>query len=271
MYKRQGCDGDEAAWYYYLADPQGGDAIVLRSPHPPDAIPVRLQGLFLRDSYDLGPVLDSDWYAAIDAEVPTDRALMAGQRPPIIVPASWTPTIVFGLLGLLLLASQLVGYPVFGDRRRPEAARSLKVGERIDVQITGRMARDQGSIELDRSPGTVERLSIGELALRMWRYGLLPRELSRREAEERYRAAEAGELDRLVVNERDQSALVAVERDRAAVQVAAGRLHRIGRSVPAVRVRQGLTDAFLSVADEPTRDLVAAEIRGESEGHAAPS
>jgi len=266
-----GCDGEDAAWFYYFADPQGGSTIVLRSPHPPDAIPVRLQGLHLRDSYDLGPVLASDWYAAIDADVPTDRAFQAGQRPPIVVPASWVPTIVFAILGVLLLASQLTGYPVFGDRRRPDAARRLGVGERIDVEITGRMARDQGSIALERSPGTVERLSIGELALRMWRYGLLPRELSRREAEERYRAEEAGERDRLVVNERDQSALVTIERDPAAVEVDAGRLYRIGRSVPAVRVRQGLTDAYLAISDAAQRDLVAAEIRGESEGFGARS
>lgn len=266
-----GCEGADAAWFYYLTDPEGGRTIVLRSPHPPDAVPVRLQGLYLRDTYDLGPVLDSEWYAGIDAAVPVDRAFSAGQRPPITVPASWIPTIIFGVLGALLLASQLIGYPVFGDRRRPDPARRLGVGERIDVEITGRLAREQGSIALERSPGAVERLSIPELALRMWRYGLLPRELSRREAEERYRAEESGERDRLVVNERDQSALVTIERDRGAVEVEAGRLYRVSRSAPAVHVRQGLTDAYLALADEAQADLVAGEVQGESEGLAARS
>ena len=34
----------------------------------------------------------------------------------------------------------------------------------------------RGTLSLDRSPGAIERLTIPDLALRMWRYGLLPRE-----------------------------------------------------------------------------------------------
>src|SRR5688500_10228509 len=187
-----GCEGEDAAWLYYFADPNGGDTIVLRSPHAPDAIPVRLQGLYQRDTYDLGAVLASDWYADLDADVPTERAFFAGSRPPIMVPASWIPTIIFAALALLLLASHVVGYPVFAERGRVEPARDLPPGGAIDVQITGRVAREDGSIALARSPGAVERLTVEEMALRMWRYGLLPRELSRRDAEARYLAEAAG-------------------------------------------------------------------------------
>ena len=259
-----GCEREDAAWLYYFADPNGGDAIVLRSPHAPDAIPVRIQGLYQRDTYDLGAVLASDWYADLDAEVPTERAFFAGSRPPIMVPASWIPTIIFAALALLLLASHLVGYPVFAERGRVEPARDLPPGGAIDVQITGRVAREESSISLDRSPGAVERLTVEEMALRMWRYGLLPRELSRRDAEQRYLAQAAGETDRLVVHERDQSALVAIERDPSSVTVRIGRLYRIGRSAPAVHLRHGLTDAYLSVPTDDVRDRIAAEIQGEA-------
>lgn len=258
-----GCDGDDAAWFYYLADPQGGAAIVLRSPHPPVAIPVRLQGLYLRDTYDLAPVLESDWYAALDAEVPTERAFAAGTRPPITVRASWIPTILFAALALILLASQLVGYPVFAARARPEPARRLAAGESVDVQITGRLAREHGTLTLDRSPGSVERISIAELALRMWRYGLLPRDLSRREAEERFLAEAAGETDRLVVHERDQSALVTIQRDASGVNVAVGRLYRVTGSAPAVRLRHGVSDAYLTARSVEDRDRIASEIEEE--------
>lgn len=261
-----GCESDDAAWYYYFADPQGGEVMVLRSPHPPDSIPVRLQGLFLRDTFDLAPVLDSEWYAGIDADVPTDRALAAGQRPPITVPASWVPTIIFAALGLLLLASHLVGYPVFRGRPVPVAARSMAPGEAIDLEITGRLAREQTSLALDRSPGAIERLTIPDLALRMWRYGLLPRDLSRREAEERFVAESAGESDRLVVHERDQSALVTVARDPTAVRVESGRVHRVSGSAPAVRLRQGGTDTYLTFRDAAARDRAASEIRAEAGG-----
>jgi hypothetical protein len=261
-----GCEGEDAAWYYYLADPQGGDTIVLRSPHPPDSIPVRLQGLFLRDTFDLAPILESEWYAGIDAEVPTDRALAAGQEPPITVPASWVPTIIFAALGLLLLASHLVGYPVFRGHPVGSAARSMAPGEAIDLEITGRLAREGSSLALDRSPGAIERLTIPDLALRMWRYGLLPRDLSRREAEERFVAESAGEADRLVVHERDQSALVAVARDPAAVRVESGRVHRVSGSAPAVRLRQPGTDTVLTFRDASARDRAASEIRAEAGG-----
>jgi len=266
-----GCDGEDAEWLYYLADPEGAGAIVLRSTHPPDAIPVRLQGLYARDSFDLRPVLESDWYAELDAEVPTDRAFAAGSRPPIVQEASWVPTIVFAAIGVVLLASFVVGYPVFGGRVAPRPARSLAPGEAVDVEITGRLVRPvggQGALSLDRSPGAVERLSIADLALRMWRYGLLPRDLSRREAEQRFVAEAAGDRDRLIVHERDQSALVIVDHDPAAVRVDAGRLYRISGSAPAVHFRQGGTDAYLVVRGAEVRDRLAAEIRGELERRA---
>ena len=266
-----GCEGGDATWLYYLADPNGNRAIVLRSPHPPDAVPVRLQGLYQRDTYDLAPVLESEWYAGLDADVPIARAFSAGSRPPITVPASWVPTIIFGVIALLLLASHLVGYPVFRGRERPAPARQLGVGQGVDVQITGRLARESGAIALERSPGAVERLSIADLALRMWRYGVLPRELSRREAEERFLADAAGETDRLVVHERDQSALVMVERDPGVATVERGRLYRLASSAPAVHLRQRNTNAYLTVAGIEDRDRVAAEIQGEIEAGGAGS
>jgi hypothetical protein len=261
-----GCEGDDAAWFYYLADPEGGDAMVLRSPHPPDAQPVRLQGLYTRDTFDLAPVIASDWYAALDAEVPTNRAFAAGSRPPITIEASWVPTIIFGALALLLLASQLVGYPVFGGRAAPSPGRSLRPGEGVDLTITGRLERPGRPLVLDGSPGAIERLSIPDLALRMWRYGLLPRDLSRREAEERFMAEAGGEPDRLVLHERDQSALVSIRHTAADVRVDIGRLYRMAKSAPAIHLRQDQTDAYLSFSSAQLRDRVASEIRGETAG-----
>ena len=265
-----GCDGDDAAWFYYLADPEGGDAMILRSPHPPDAQPIRLQGLYTRDTFDLAPVLESDWYAGLDAAVPTDRAFAAGSRPPITVQASWVPTIIFGVLTVLLLGSQLAGYPVFGGRAAASPGRSLQPGEGVDLVITGRLERPSRPLVLDGSPGAIERLSIPDLALRMWRYGLLPRDLSRREAEERFMAEARGETDRLVLHERDQSALVSIAHTEADVRVDVGRLYRLASSAPALHLRQGKTDAYLSFASADLRDRVAAEIRGEAAGSQPP-
>ena len=258
-----GCDGEDARWWYVLADPEGPSAVLLRSPHPPTDLPVRLQGLFLRDTFDLAPVLDSDWFASIEAEVPTNRALNAGTAPPITVDASWTPAIVAGLLALVLLASLLTGYPVFAREPMPSPARSLRAGERVDVSITGRLGRDRAVVSLAASPGAVERLEVPELALVLWRYGLLPRDQSRREAEERYIAGARGERDRLVIHERDQSALVVVERASDEVQLDAGRLHRLNGSVPAVRFRQGNSDAYLEARSNGDRDRLAAELLDE--------
>ena len=259
-----GCDGDNAAWLYLFADTNGGSAIVLRSPHPPDAIPVRLQGLFMHDSYDLGPVLASPWYAEIDAEVPTDRAFAAGSQPPILVPASWVPTIIFAILAALLLASQLVGYPVFARGADPAPRRTFSPGDKIPVVITGRLANGRTRVELDRSPGAVERLPVAELAMLMWRYGMSG-ELSRREAEERF-TREAGSPDRLVINERDQSAIVLVERGPGGATAQAGELHRVARRSPAVRFRQGASEAFLTLRSAEDRDRIAAEIAAEAAG-----
>jgi hypothetical protein len=259
------CDGADAAWWYYLADPEGGTAIVLRSPHPPTALPARLQGLYQRDTFDLAPVLDSDWFAAIQADVPTERAFSANRRPPITVPASWIPTILFAGAALLLLASQLAGYPVFGRTAAPAPARTLAAGDAIDLEISGRLDHDRAAISLHRSPGALERLTIPDLALRMWRYGLLPRDMSRQEAETRFVAEAAGESDRLVLHERDQSAMVAFGRDGAGARVDVGSLYRLAGSVPAIHLRRGATNAYLTTRSRDDRDRAASEILGEVE------
>ncbi|HEX5038954.1 MAG TPA: hypothetical protein VFW95_02320 [Candidatus Limnocylindria bacterium] len=259
------CDGPDAAWWYYFADPEGAAAIVLRSPHPPSAIPARLQGLYQRDTFDLAPVLDSEWFASIQADVPTERAFSAGRRPPITVPASWTPTILFAGAALFLLASLLAGYPVFGRSAAPGPARTLEPGDGIDLEISGRLDQGRAAISLTRSPGALERLSMPDLALRMWRYGLLPRDLSRQEAEARFVADAAGESDRLVLHERDQSAMVAFGRDGTDARVDVGRLYRVARSAPAIHLRQGATDAYLTTRSGEDRDRAASEILGEVE------
>ena len=254
------CDGEDARYLYLFADVGGRRAIVLRSPHPPDAVPVRLEGLHLRDTFDLAPVVESGWFAEIDAEVPTDRAFAADREPPITVPASWVPTIAFGALGAVLLASLLVGYPVFARSADPPRRRALASGESIPVLVTGRLDDGRSTVTLDRSPATVERLPVRDVAMLLWRYGRLG-DASRREAEERF-ALESGTADRLVINERDQSALVLVQPDARAT-VAAGRVHRVGRAAPGIRFRQGRSAALLTTRTAEDRDRVAAEIAAE--------
>jgi hypothetical protein len=203
--------------------------------------------------------------------VPTTRALRAGSAPPITVPASWAPAIAYALLAALLLASLLVGYPVFAADDDPVPQRALGIGDRIDVELTGRLGREGGggAVALERAPGGFERMPIADLALLLWRYGLLPREQSRREAEERY-VAESADRDRLVIHERDQSALVVVARGTDEGEVRRGRLHRVSGSIPAVRFRQGGSDAYLATRSVEARDLVAGEIAGErGEGRAS--
>ena len=98
----------------------------------------------------------------------------------------------------------------------------------------------------------------------MWRYGMSG-ELSRREAEERF-TREAGAPDRLVINERDQSAIVLVERGPDGATAQAGELYRVARRSPAVRFRQGASDAFLAFRSAEDRDRIAAEIAAEAAG-----
>ncbi len=264
-----GCEGGDDAYLYLFADSAGSSAIVLRSPHPPDAIPVRLQGLFARDSYDLAPVLASDWFAAIEIDAPTNRAFSAGSRPPITVPASWTPTIIFGALAALLLASLLVGYPVFARAAAPAPGRTLAPGDEVPVLISGRLAGTRARVGLDRSAGAVQRLAVGDLAMMMWRYGMSG-ELSRREAEERF-AREAGAADRLVINARDVSTLVLIERSGAKASAEIGQLHRVARRTPAVRIRQGTTDAILITRSAADRDRIASEVAAEAVAEDAPA
>lgn len=258
--EEDGCQDGGGIHLYLFADQGSGSAIVLRSPHPPDALPVRLEGLHLLDTFDLAAVLESEWFAEIDAEVPTNRAFSAGSQPPITVPASWVPSFVYGGIAVLLLASLLVGYPVFTSTPAPGASRTLEAGEGVPILISGQLANPRARIAVDGSPGTVQRMGAAELAMIMWRYGLAG-DLSRREAEERF-SREAGAGTPLVIHERDQSALVVVE-PAGGADAQAGNLYRVGRRSPAVRFRQGASNALLTTRSSEDRDRIAAEIAAE--------
>jgi hypothetical protein len=254
--------GVDDRWIYLLADPAGDTAYLLRSPHPPDAIPVNLQGLVLTDTFGAAPVVESDWVADLrdDLRYPRSRVLIDGAAPPFRTP-DWTGVIVMGGTALLLLVSRLVGYPIFRRSARAERVPPLSPGERLEVEMHGRLVTPRSRSALQGALGFVERATLHDLVLALWRYGQVEQGESRRDIERRVAGEAAGRDTRLVVHAPGRSVLATL--GDHPVRVETGTVHRVTESRPALRLDDDELDLLVLFEEALDRDRAAGEIARE--------
>jgi hypothetical protein len=235
---------------------------VLRSPHPPDAIPVPLDGLVLADTFGTDPVVTSDWLAAERQALryPRHRVLFHGAEPPLRSP-DWGGVLIGGAAAMLLLLSRLVGYPIF----RPAATdrvRRLAAGERLQVEMYGRLETSRSRSALEGALGYVERMTLPDLEVTLWRYGQVEQGESRRDIRARV-SAEAGTRDsRLVVHAPGRSVLATV--GDGPVTLEPGTVHRVMHSRPALRLRGRQLDLLLLFEQQRDRDRAVADVAHEA-------
>jgi hypothetical protein len=256
---------DGAAWEYLVSGARG--SVVVRSPHPPDALPVDVWGVLTTDPLRVQQALDVPAMreAVGDRRTSETQVLADGVGPPV-EDVSYVPAAIMAIAAGFLILSWLVGYPVFSRARLPErvAVPRLPTGRGIDLEVDGTLRRSGRRAEVHGAPATLERLAGDELVRRTWQYAADDRAPGEMVAE---MAPLAGGAGRLALHSAYGPLLVTLDPAPPGTTMQVGELHRISASRPAVRLRSQGLDLTLSF---PTRLQLARALAAISPEHRLP-
>jgi hypothetical protein len=254
-----GACGDASPRVYLLADPEADGAVLLRSPHQPDAVPAELTGLLLAPNQNVSAEMEGDWLTDERATLRQRprRIFFDGQVPPFF-PPNFAGAIVGGTLAALLLASTLVGYPRFRRDRvaRPPSEHDTAGLDGLQAGATGRVTTTHGDLRITDEVARFRRMEAREYELTRWRYGdqlgPTPKEL--------IAAAEAAQGEpRLVIDIANASTLLRLwPSEGDIVSMEPGWIEWARRRQAAIRVRGKGLDLLLGFRDAADRDRVAA-------------
>ena len=255
------CEAAEAACrdgtaYEYLAT-DGERGVIVRSPYPPDALPVTLTGVVTPDAFRMKTVLENaNLVAALDgARTLGDGQLFIDGVTPPLPDVTFAPAIVLTGIATLLVLSKLVGYPIFRRRRAPAAAGSpLAPGEELRLEISGRVRGAHGTASLDREPGTLGRLTASQIARREWQFGGRPL------GEAKDEDAPDPSSTQPVLSSGGGSLLLRLDSLEGTLRVMTGQLVTVGSSHPSLRLRAPGINAALGFKDDGTHARALAEL-----------
>ena len=259
--RRVSCPASEPACrdgtaYEYLVS-EDGHCVILRSPYPPDGLPVTLTGVVTLDAFRMKTALENAGLSqALDGAKTLDEQLFSDGVTPPLPEVTFAPAIVLTAIAVFLLISKLVGYPIFQRRGIPVAAGTpLAPGEELRLEVSGRVRGAHGTVSVDREPGTLGRLTAAQIARREWQFGgrplgesSVPPDLPDVEATQTVLTSGGGSL------------LLPLDSLGATLRMSAGRLVTVAASYPSLRLRAPGIDAVLGFVDEATRARALAEV-----------
>jgi hypothetical protein len=250
---------DDGAHLYLLADQGGSAAVVLRSPHPPDALPVRIDGTVVSDPFNIAALLD-EWQPEQrygELEMSEQRLLALAVRPVFEEP-SWSGVGLLALLGALVIGGTLLGYPVF--RARPAGAPpGDETGRELPVRIVGTLPTPHGPTRLDGEQGKLEWLPVGEVARTRWRYWGAQLGDLRGEVEAAVRAT-SQDAEQLVLHSPVGSVLWPLPATGDGLSAEPGDLFFVRSRAPGIRLRADDVRAFLVFGGARERDQALGDI-----------
>jgi hypothetical protein len=164
-------DGEE--WLYLVSD--AGRAVVVRSPYPPDALPVDVWGVATTDRVRAQQAAEVPALQAAlgGRRLPERRLLAEGVSPPL-PSVSYLPAMILAVLSTILAIGWLIGYPLF--RRQPIPARistwPLVPGDEVMADLYGTDRRAGERVTVDGAPGRLALFAPDELERRSWQFAL---------------------------------------------------------------------------------------------------
>ncbi len=245
----------DGAWEYLVSD--GGRAVIVRSPYPPDALPVDVWGVAATDRVRAQQAADvPDLQRTLgDRRLPERRLLAEGVTPPI-PEASYLPAMLMAAMATILAIGWLIGYPVFRRRPSPGLVRTwpMPPGDELAVALYGTDRRGPDLIVVDGAPSELARLPADELERRSWQYaihdsaGIAP-----------VAAEGQGASSVLALSSGEGPILVRLDPVPPDLELATGTLVHVGSERPALRLRAAGIDliATFPSSAELERALVA--------------
>ncbi|MEO7295012.1 MAG: hypothetical protein ABIZ57_02625 [Candidatus Limnocylindria bacterium] len=171
------CDGGDAchegrSWRYRVTDLADPDASAwLDSPHPPDALPVTLNGVVTTDATRMRAVLAEDaMTAALDGLTHPDDVVLADGIGPAVPEVTYLGAVILAALACILLLSAVIRYPIF-QREAGRGARNLPrpvVGELIPLDVSGELPGVSGAERPAGAPARIGWLPAREMARQAW-------------------------------------------------------------------------------------------------------
>jgi hypothetical protein len=251
---RRAAQGD--GWEY-LASEQGR-AVVVRSPYPPDTLPVDVWGVATTDRVraEEAAAVPELQEALGGRRLPERRLLAEGVTPPLSE-ASYLPAMVMATLATILVIGWLIGYPVFRRRPIPDRISSWPMlpGDEVTADLYGTDRRRAERIVVDGAPARLALYAPDELERRSWQFGI----------------GDAGDLAPAPVDHAAQAPgvlalasgegpiLVELDPETHDLRTASGAVVHVGQARPGLRIRGSgidLVAAFASIA-ERDRAIVA--------------
>ena len=246
-------DGD--GWEYLVSD--RGRAVVVRSPYPPDALPVDVWGVATTDRVraEQAAAVPELQAALAGRRLPERRLLAEGVTPPL-PEVSYLPAMILATLAATLVIGWLTGYPIFRRTPLPAGIASwpMRPGDEVPADLYGTDRRGTQPTVVDGAPARLALLAPDELERRTWQYGLGEAGLAAAPSHDP--VAGPGVL---ALSSGEGPILVELVPAPDDLRIASGVLVQAGESRPALRIRAAgidLVAAFASVA-ERDRAVVA--------------
>ena len=242
-------------WEYLVSD--RGRAVVVRSPYPPDALPVDVWGVATTDrvrAEQAGAV--PELQAALAGRRLPDRRLLAEGVTPPLPEVSYLPAMILATLAATLVIGWLTGYPIFRRTPLPAGIASwpMRPGDEVPADLYGTDRRGSQRTVVDGAPARLALLAPDELERRTWQYALGDARLAAAPVHDP--AAGPGVL---ALSSGEGPILLELGPAPEDLRLASGSLVQAGGTRPALRIRAAGIDivaAFASVA-ERDRAIVA--------------
>ena len=153
-----------AEWFYFLVDPISQAGVTVRSPHPPEGIvgdatdltPATFTGMLRRDERAVSEAKAAAGLGFEDLGLDvSDRYVLEDGRGPANPYLAFGLAATVGLVAGAILVGLSGGYLIYrrSDRPLPEPARTLAVGERIPLRVTGLLRTTTGLVHVREAAG----------------------------------------------------------------------------------------------------------------------
>jgi len=248
---------DGEAWEYLVSD--GNRAVVVRSPHPPDALPVDVWGVAATDRTraEQAAAVPELQAALDDRSLPERRLLAEGVTPPFAT-ISHLPAMMLAALAVVILIGWLIGYPLYRRHPFPDriATWPMQPGDEIPAALFGSDRRGSQRVVVDGSPGRLALLDADEVERRSWQFAL-------RDTVGGGPAAAEDATDSsgiLTLSSGEGPILVRLGPGSPDVDMSAGTVFGGGRARPALRLRAADLDVLATFSSAADRDRAVAAI-----------